>query len=139
MAQLLFVFLSERTERVMSDSNDHQSKLNALGLITMLRPKFIPSHLSFAVNVGIGDFSSAIPHTVQVRLLTPDEQVVSDSGVISVSSVNKTMDIPENDVSLILSWGFQNIVLESEGRYPLEILFNNTLLHKLLISVRQAL
>lgn len=138
MAKLANFMYCINAERVPAVDGKGES-LNAIGVMSVLMPEFVPGTFSFSVIFSILDIDTSETNVIRIVFLKEGEDnVLADSGIIALPPMSDTngIDLPDEYKGLNMSMDFRNVVFETEGVYNTKILFNNQLLEDNLIYVK---
>lgn len=119
MAKLItFTYANEVINQTI-DGHDNQIINNPL---LALKPMFIPGQLSFSVVFGITDIDPNKDHIFQYKLVSPDGQVVVDTGDIKITKYSNMQDKKVD--GFLGSLDLRNVVFRTRGFYKTELIFN---------------
>lgn len=125
-------------ERIPSTKN-HGDSINAIGVLSVLIPEFVPGTYSFSIIFSVLDMDISANNEIQITFSREgDSANLVDTGIITVPPVEKNEDIevPPTYEGLNMSMDFRNVVFEREGLYITKIIFNNVLLGEYSIYVK---
>ena len=103
--------------------------LNAINVVSSLRPDYIPGGFSFSVVFSILDIKLDSPsNAIRVRFLNKEnDEVVADSGTILLPAQSLSEEdqlLPQQYRGFNMSLDFRNIIFKQSGLYATEIVFN---------------
>lgn len=126
LANFLYCLNAERQQGPQGKG----ASINAMGVLTVLTPEFMPGLFSFSIIFSILDID---PHSdSQIKVVFTDNtgKVITDTGNITIPPVPADPDLclPSKYVGYNLSMDFRNVVFENDGEYKTDIYFNKELL-----------
>ena len=133
MAKLVSFMLFASTQNIQNANGGLVQQLS--GPIIVLRPRYIPSEFSFAIAIGINDVDLNIDNTVQIIFKSPNNDIILDTGNGKLSASATDSNLPSEYQGFAMTMPLQNIALDTEGVYSLEVFFNDELLDKRAIPV----
>lgn len=113
--------------------------INAMGVLSIMTPEFIPSTFSFSIIVGIQGIDIFQNHKMSIIFKdSSGEHVVEAKDIpIRVEQFgNSDSNLPENFRGLMLGMDMRNVIIKAEGVYCTEIIFDNKKLGDFEIYVR---
>lgn len=113
----------------LGTENQHNPKgpINAIGILPVLTPEFIPSAFSFAIVVGIVGLEKDRDHILNVCFKDNNNNPLIDSNDIRISvdtMKEGDLDLPNEARGIILSMELRNAILREEGMYSTEIVLD---------------
>lgn len=122
MAKLVSFMLSAISQNIPTSSGGTIQQLT--GPTIVLRPRYVPSDYSFSITIGVSDFDLTRENTIKLVFKSPSGDTLIDTGDCSLPASPADALIPKEYQGAVMSAPFQNVELNSEGVYHLEILFN---------------
>ena len=138
MAKLTNFIYCIGAERIPSN-NGKGDAINAMGILSVLTPEFVPSTFSFSIIFSILNIDLNKNNTIQILFSKEGSQdKLVDSGTVTIppSTEKGDIQIPDEYKGLNMSMDFRNVVLDTEGLYKTEIYFNGELLEEKPIYVK---
>lgn len=134
LANFLYCLNAERQQ----DPQGKGESINAMGVLTVLIPEFIPGLFSFSIIFSVLDIDPHSDSQIKVAFKDNAGNVLTDTGNITLPPMPADPDIhlPSKYVGYNLSMDFRNVVFENEGEYTTEVYFNNVLLSTTPIFVK---
>lgn len=104
--------------------------INAMGVLTVLTPEFIPGLFSFSIIFSILDIDPTSDNQIKIVFKDNAGKELINTGNITMPPVSTDVGIrlPSKYVGYNLSMDFRNVVFENEGEYTTDVYFNNILL-----------
>lgn len=101
--------------------------LNAMGVLPMLTPEYIPSTFSFSIVVGLRGIDETQNHTMSIVFKAPDGTPLVEAKNILISVEQwKAGDksLPKEYNGIMLGMDLRNVVMKDEGVYNTEVSFD---------------
>lgn len=129
MANLANFLYCLNAERQQAPQGQGES-INAMGVLTVLTPEFVPGLFSFSIIFSILDIDSASDSQIKIVFKDNTGKELINTGNITMPPVpvDAGIRLPSKYVGYNLSMDFRNVVFENEGEYTTDVYFNNTLL-----------
>ena len=135
LTNFLYCLNSERKQ----DPKGKGEFINAMGVLTVLAPEFIPGLFSFSIIFSVLDIDP--DHESQVKVVFKDEagKMLADTECITLPPVSMDSDnqLPSKYIGYNLSIDFRNVVFENGGEYKTDIYLNDELLDTVPIFVKE--
>lgn len=113
--------------------------LNAMGIMSVLIPEFIPGSFSFSIAFSVIGVDVTKENMVQVVFYEKSNNtILVDTGAITIPPTTRDSQvmIPEEYHGLNMSMDFRNVVFEKEGLYSTKIVFNGDVIGENSIFVK---
>jgi len=129
MANLANFLYCLNAERQQAPQGQGES-INAMGVLTVLTPEFVPGLFSFSIIFSILDIDSTSDSQIKIVFKDNTGKELINTGNIIMPPVPTDVGIrlPSEYVGYNLSMDFRNVVFENEGEYTTDVYFNNALL-----------
>lgn len=129
MAKLANFLYCLNTERQQA-SQDKGESINAMGVLTVLTPEFVPGLFSYSIIFSILDIESTSDGQIKIVFKDSTGKELINTGNITMPPAPSDVDIqlPSKYVGYNLSMDFRNVIFENEGEYTTDVYFNNALI-----------
>lgn len=100
------------------------SPINAMGVLPVLTPEFIPSMFSFSIVLGIRGLDENCSHLLDIIFKNSEGRALVEARNIQISSEQlqaAESNLPEEYRGLMIGMDLRNVVLEKEGVYFTEV------------------
>lgn len=104
--------------------NVPNAPINAIGVLNIITPEFIPSAFSFSIIVGFVGMKDKSNHTLDIIFKdNHDKPLVEAKGVnISMDNIDvTTLGLPDEAKGMMLSMDLKNVILREEGKYSTSV------------------
>ena len=101
--------------------------LNAMGILPLLNPEFIPSTFSFSIIVGLRGIDETCNHTMDIVFRNPNGEALVEAKNIVISAEHwreGDKGLPEEYNGVMLGMDLRNVIMKSEGIYYTEVSFD---------------
>lgn len=105
----------------MSDSNNGT---NAIGIMSVITPDYIPGTYSFSILFNLMDISDG-EHLVEIKFNTPDNECLIDLKSNISYTQNTELKIPREYEGIYICSDWKNIVFKTSGMYYTEVYLDN--------------
>lgn len=104
--------------------------VNAMGVLTVFTPEFVPGTFSFSILFSILDIDTNSNGQIKIVFKDGNGNELVNTGEITVPPIpaDVGVQLPPKYVGYNLSMDFRNVVFEAEGEYATDIYFNGMLL-----------
>lgn len=129
MAKLANFIYCLNAERHQIPQGNGES-INAMGVLTVLRPEFVPGAFSFSIIFSILDIDIKTNGKIQIIFKDNSNKEVINTGEIIIPPIPREEEdpLPAEYVGYNLSMDFRNVVFETNGNYAMEVYYNNELI-----------
>lgn len=112
--------------------------INAMGVLTVLTPEFVPGTFSFSIIFSILDVDASSDSQIKIVFKEKGGKEIVNTGSITIppAPAEVGVQIPSEYLGYNLSMDFRNVVFEHEGEYATEVYFNSVLLGTNVIYVK---
>lgn len=110
-----------------TNSGDKNSPLNAMGVVPVLTPEFIPSTFSFSIVIGIQGIDDACNHTMDIIFKDSQENSLVEARNLSLpleQLKNGDVELPQEYKGIMLGMDLRNVIMRYEGVYHTEVNFD---------------
>ncbi|MCI9271828.1 MAG: hypothetical protein HFH11_11915 [Dorea sp.] len=101
--------------------------INAMGVLQILTPEFIPSTFSFSIILGIRGIDNSCNHVLDIIFKDSNGNSLVEARNISVLSEqfkSGNLDLPKEQRGIMLGMDMRNVIIKQEGVYYTEIFFD---------------
>lgn len=137
LANFLYCLNAER-QQAPQGSGDC---INAMGVLTVLTPEFVPGLFSFSIIFSILDVDVNSENQIKIVLKDSNGKELVNTQSITMPPVpaDGALQLPSKYTGYNLSMDLRNVVFENEGECTTDIYFNNTLLgsHSIYVKGRR--
>ncbi|MGN0384449.1 MAG: DUF6941 family protein [Lachnospiraceae bacterium] len=126
LANFLYCLSAERQQAPQGRGDS----VNAMGVLTVLTPEFVPGLFSFSIIFSILDIDANSENQIKIvfKDSTGKELVNTENITMPPVPTDGAIQLPPKYTGYNLSMDFRNVVFENEGECTTDIYFNNTLL-----------
>lgn len=120
-----FVYCLNAERRPLDDGK--QESLNAIGILSVITPEFIPGMFSFSIVFSVQDVDPTKENSVRIVFSREGAEAPQiDSGDIVLPTLDDPdkIGLPKEYKGLNLSMDLRNVVFENEGIYFTDVYFN---------------
>lgn len=122
MANVTSFMIGNATQAFPDESGAINQQLT--GLVTVLRPQYIPSNYSFALAIGIRDIDLKEQNSLHLVIKSPSDKVAIDFGETILPIIDKPDTLPKAYGGFLLCTDVRNMSVTEEGVYHLDISIN---------------
>lgn len=124
LSNFLYCLNAERQQSPQGES------INAMGVLSVFTPEFVPGLFSFSIIFSILDIDSSSNSQIKIIFRDNSGNELINTGIISIPPIPKEdgIQLPSRYVGYNLSMDFRNVIFEKEGEYTTEIYFDNMLI-----------
>lgn len=100
------------------------SPINAMGVVPVLTPEFIPSMFSFSIVLGVYGLDEQYSHLLDIVFKDSDGNTLVKADKIQVSAEQLQAvgdELPEDYKGLMIGMDLRNVVIRKEGVYFTEV------------------
>lgn len=105
--------------------------INAMGVLSILTPEYIPSMFSFSIIMGIRGIDDTCNHSLDIIFKDPLKHPLVEAKNVLISSEQlRTGDLtlPDEFKGLVLGMDLRNVILKQEGVYWTEVKLDGKLM-----------
>lgn len=109
-----------------SSMEGNNSPMNAMGILQILTPEYIPSTFSFSIIIGIKGMEISFDHKLDIIFKSKQENLVEAKDIVISAEQLKDSDpgLPEEQRGVMLGLDMRNVVFKEEGNYFTEVILD---------------
>lgn len=110
-----------------TNSDANNKAVNAMGILPILTPEFIPSTYSFSIVVGIRGVDYSKPHRMSIIFMDEDKNPLveaRDFPIQKTEETENTLDLPPKFRGLTVAMDMRNVIFRKEGVYSTQVEFD---------------
>ena len=137
MAKISNFLYCLNVERTMFAPGKGES-INAVGVLAVLNPEYVPGSFSFSIVFSIWDLDEASENSIKIIFKDNNNEEIVNTGDITLPKKPADLNskLPSQYIGYNLSMDFRNVVFKNEGEYTTYVYFNDMVLGKYPIFVR---
>ena len=107
--------------------DDKNSPLNAMGVLPVLTPEFIPSTFSFSIVIGIRGIDDSCSHIMDIVFKNQDGDKLVEARNLAIPMEQlqqRDLALPKEYSGIMLGMDLRNVIIRQEGAYYTEVFFD---------------
>lgn len=110
-----------------TNMDGNNTAINAMGILPVLTPEFIPSTYSFSIIVGIRAIDDSRDHSMNIIFMDPERHALVEARNVTIQRTQmkeNMLNLPPEYRGLTIAMDMRNVVLRKEGVYSTLVEFD---------------